>query len=246
MSHDGVGPSNLDRLQEAIGLRFSDQTLLQEALVHRSFLNENPDFDLPANERLEFLGDALLDFIVGEHLYQRFADMDEGDLTSLRAALIKASTLAKFARTIDLGEYIYLSRGEDERGGRSRVGLLADAFEALVAAIYLDRGLAAVKEFLLELLQLEIGRVIEHGLERDYKSRLQEWTQSELHVTPVYRTIMERGPDHAKEFTVEVLVGEKACGRGEGRSKQAAEQRAAQQALKHIGQYDTEERPRES
>lgn len=229
---------DIDQLQEEIGIAFEDQTLLQKALVHRSFLNENPDFALPSNERLEFLGDALLDFVVGEYLFERFPQMDEGDLTRLRAALIMAGALAEFARSIELGDYIYLSRGEDERGGRSRVGLLSDAFEALVAAIYLDRGLQAVREFLMRFLERETTRVVERGLRGDHKSQLQEWTQRELRVTPVYHTIMERGPDHAKQFTVEVWIGDQAHGRGEGRSKQAAQQHAAQQALEQLARAD--------
>lgn len=229
---------DIGQLQEEIGIAFEDQTLLQKALVHRSFLNENPDFALPSNERLEFLGDALLDFVVGEYLFERFPQMDEGDLTRLRAALIMAGALAEFARSIQLGDYIYLSRGEDERGGRSRVGLLSDAFEALVAAIYLDRGLQAVREFLMRFLERETTRVVERGLRGDHKSQLQEWTQRELRVTPVYHTIMERGPDHAKQFTVEVWIGDQAHGRGEGRSKQAAQQHAAQQALEQLARAD--------
>lgn len=229
---------DLGRLQETIGVRFKDETLLRRALVHSSFLNENPDFDLASNERLEFLGDALLDYVVGEHLYRSFPQMDEGELTKLRAALINASALAKFARSIRLGDYVYLSRGEDERGGRARAGLLSDVFEALVASIYLDSGLDALEGFLMPFIVAEEVRVVERGLERDHKSRLQEWTQSELRVTPVYRTIMERGPDHAKEFTVEVWLGDRAYGQGEGRSKQAAQQRAAQQALRNLMKDD--------
>lgn len=228
--------SDLQRLQETINLWFTDQALLEESLVHRSFLNENPDFLLPSNERLEFLGDALLDFVVGEYLYQRCPEMDEGRLTSLRAALIKAETLARFAGSIRLGDFLYLSRGEDEGGGRSRVGLLADAFEALVAAIYLDRGLESTKDFVMRFVEGEATRILETGLERDHKSRLQEWAQRRFQVTPVYRTVMERGPDHAKQFTVEVLIGDRVYGEGEGPSKQAAEQHAAQQALKTVGQ----------
>jgi ribonuclease-3 len=226
--------SDIEQLQQAIGFAFKDQALLKEALVHRSFLNENPDFVLPSNERLEFLGDALLDFVVGEYLYQRCPEMDEGELTSLRAALIRAQTLAGFARSIELGDYLQLSRGENDGGGRSRAGLLADAFEALVAAIYLDRGMEDVKEFVLRFAEPETTSILEGGLERDHKSRLQEWAQGELQMTPVYRTVGERGPDHAKEFTVEVLIGDEVYGRGEGRSKQAAEQRAAQQAWQEI------------
>jgi ribonuclease-3 len=237
-SREKLMVGDLDRLQKAVGVRFNDETLLHRALVHSSFLNENPDFDLPSNERLEFLGDALLDFIVGEHLYRSLPEMDEGELTKLRAALINAKTLAKFARNMELGDYMRLSRGEDERGGRARSGLLSDAFEALVAAIYLDSGLEAVENFLMPFIEPEAVRVMERGLERDHKSRLQEWTQSELRVTPVYRTIKERGPDHAKEFTVEVWVGDRAYGRGEGRSKQAAQQRAAQHALEEVAKDD--------
>ena len=226
--------SDIRQLEETIGLHFEDQALLQEALVHRSFLNENPDFVLSSNERLEFLGDALLDLIVGEYLYQCYPEMDEGQLTSFRAALIRERTLAQFAQSIRLGEYLFLSRGEDEGGGRSRAGLLADAFEALVAAIYLDRGSGAVMDFVMSFVELEATRILEVGLGKDHKSRLQEWAQAEFQSTPVYRTVMEQGPDHAKEFTVEVQVGDQVYGRGEGRSKQAAEQSAAERALERI------------
>lgn len=226
--------SNLDQLRKTIGIEFQDETLLQQALVHRSFLNENPDFALRSNERLEYLGDALLDFIVGEYLYQRYPEMDEGELTGLRAGIINGTGLARLARTLDLGRYVYLSRGEDERGGRERLGLLSDVFEALVAAIYLDRGLGTAREFVVSLVEREVARIVEGGLERDYKSRLQEWTQRELGMTPSYRTVMEHGPDHAKEFTVEVLVGQEVYGTGRGTSKQAAEQRAAGEALEAL------------
>lgn len=226
--------SDLDQLRETIGIEFQDETLLQQALVHRSFLNENPDFALRSNERLEYLGDALLDFIVGEYLYRRYPEMDEGELTGLRAGIINGTGLARLARTLDLGRYVYLSRGEDERGGRERLGLLSDVFEALVAAIYLDRGLGTAREFVVSLVEREVVRIVEGGLERDYKSRLQEWTQRELAMTPSYRTVMEHGPDHAKEFTVEVLVGEEVYGTGRGTSKQAAEQRAAGEALEAL------------
>lgn len=224
---------DLGELQKTIGIRFDDETLLRQALVHRSFLNENPQFALPSNERLEYLGDALLDFVVGAYLYDRYPEMNEGELTSLRAALIKASGLAQLARSMELGRYVYLSHGEDDRGGRDRVGLLSDVFEALVAAIYLDRGLEKTREIILALVQPEATRIIQGGLDRDHKSRLQEWSQRELGVTPVYRTVSERGPDHAKEFTVEAVLGGEIYGRGVGRSKQAAEQSAAKEALEN-------------
>jgi ribonuclease-3 len=224
----------LDRLQEALGVRFADESLLRQALIHRSYLNENPDFALPSNERLEFLGDALLDFIVGEYLYLQYPEMDEGKLTSLRAALIKASALAQLARIVDLGSYVYLSHGEAERGGRERVGLLSDAFEALVAAMYLDRGVEPTAGFVIALVAPEAARIVEGGLDRDFKSRLQERTQRELGVTPMYRTVLEQGPDHAKEFTVEVVINDEVYGLGLGRSKQAAEQEAANEALERV------------
>jgi ribonuclease-3 len=224
----------LARLEETLGLRFSDQALLRQALVHRSYLNENPDFPLPSNERLEFLGDALLDFIVGEYLYLQYPEMDEGKLTSLRAALISGSALAQLARKVDLGSYVYLSRGEEEMGGRARVGLLSDAFEALVAAIYLDKGLETTSQFVTALVAPEATRIVEGHLDRDFKSRLQEWTQRELAVTPTYRTVLEQGPDHAKEFTVEVVINDEVYGLGLGRSKQAAEQEAAERALGRV------------
>ncbi len=223
---------DLAALQKAIGVQFNNEGLLRQALVHRSFLNENPGFELESNERLEYLGDALLDFVVGEYLYHRYPEMNEGELTSVRASLIKASTLARFAQSMDLGQYVYLSHGEDERNGRNRVGLLADVFEALVAAIYLDRGLDEARGIVLPLVEPEATRIVEGGLDRDHKSALQEWSQRELGVTPVYRTVKEQGPDHAKVFTVEVVLGGEVYGRGEGRSKQSAEQRAAEEAMK--------------
>jgi ribonuclease-3 len=233
---DSIAFSDLDRLEDTIGMRFGDRALLQEALVHSSFLNENPDTVAHSNERLEFLGDALLDLIVGEYLYQRFPDVDEGRLTSLRAALIKADSLARFARKIQLGEFLLLSHGENESGGRARAGLLSDAFEALIAAIYLDGSLDTARRFVIGFIEPETTRVLEGGLDRDYKSQLQEWAQRELQATPVYRTVVERGPDHAKEFTVEALIAGKVYGRGEGPSKQVASRRAAQQALEDMSQ----------
>jgi ribonuclease-3 len=223
---------DLAALQKAIGVQFNNEALLRQALVHRSFLNENPGFELESNERLEYLGDALLDFVVGEYLYHRYPQMNEGELTSVRASLIKASTLARFARSMDLGQYVYLSHGEDEREGRTRVGLLADVFEALVASIYLDRGLDQARAIVLALVEPEASRIVEGGLDRDHKSALQEWSQRELGVTPIYRTVKEQGPDHAKVFTVEVVLAGEVWGRGEGHSKQSAEQRAAEEAMK--------------
>jgi len=226
--------STLAKLQEVIGFTFGDDSLLREALVHRSYLNENPSFPSPDNQRLEFLGDALLDFVAGDYLYRRHPKMHEGELTNLRAALVKEETLARFAQTLDLGRYLYLGRGEEESGGRERPSLLADAFEALVGALYLDKGLKAAKRFILRFLEPETERIVAQGEVRDYKSLFQEEAQRRFQATPLYRTIDERGPDHNKFFTAEVTIEEKVYGRGEGRTKQAAEQEAARQALEKM------------
>jgi ribonuclease-3 len=218
-------------LEQKLDLSFADKSLLDRALTHRSFLNENPRWGLEDNERLEFLGDAVLDFVVGEYLYHHFPEGREGELTSLRAALVRTETLARFARQIHLGTYLRLGRGEAESGGRGRPALLCSAFEALVGAIYLDQGIEGVADFVLQFIASAVPRILAQELDRDTKSRLQEWSQGRWHLTPVYRTVAERGPDHAKEFTVQVLIGDEVYGRGSGPSKQAAEQAAARAAL---------------
>ncbi len=228
------GMINLSELEKTLGITFNDKSLLQRALTHSSYLNENPDYPLSDNERLEFLGDAVLDFLTAKYLYNRFPEMREGQLTSLRAALVKRETLAHFAASYNLGEHLLLSRGEEESGGRNREAILCAAFEALVGAILLDQGLQKANEFILKCIEPEIKRILEEELYRDAKSTLQELTQARFQITPVYRTVAERGPDHAKEFTVEVLVGNKVYGQGIGPSKQMAEQEAAKMALQRI------------
>ena len=225
---------NVSELEAALGLSFADKTLIQRALTHRSFLNENPDFPLGDNERLEFLGDAVLDFVTGEYLYHRFPEMREGNLTSLRAALVRTETLARFAAQIDLGRYLLMGHGEEESGGRERMATLCAAFEALVGALYLDQGVTAVNEFLIPFIEPEIRRVLEEQSDKDAKSLLQELSQGELRMTPTYRTVGERGPDHAKEFTVEAVIGKVVYGQGTGRSKQTAAQAAAKEALERL------------
>ncbi|MEA3345629.1 MAG: ribonuclease III [Chloroflexota bacterium] len=222
---------SLDELERKLDLSFSDRSLLDRALTHRSFLNENPDWALKDNERLEFLGDAVLDFVVGEYLYQHFPEGREGRLTSLRAALVRTETLAGFARQIELGSYLRLGRGEAESGGRQRPAMLCATFEALIGALYLDQGMEAVVDFMAPLLPPALSRILARELDRDAKSQLQEWSQARWHLTPVYHTVTERGPDHAKEFTVEVLIGDEVYGQGTGPSKQAAQQAAAGEAL---------------
>jgi ribonuclease-3 len=213
---------------------FRDPSLLERALTHRSYLNEHPGSTLEDNERLEFLGDAVLDFVAGAWLYNRFPEMREGRLTSLRAALVNTDALAGLALRVGLHEHIRLGRGEAVSGGRGRTSLLADAFEALLGALYLDQGLDAVKTYLEQLLPEEVDRILAAESDRDAKSILQEWSQAEFGITPRYRTVAEEGPDHAKLFTVEVYIGDGVAGRGEGLSKQAAAQAAASDALQRM------------
>jgi ribonuclease-3 len=229
---------DLNMIQEQFGIRFDDLSLLQRALTHRSYLNEHPEHSLEDNERLEFLGDAVLDFIAGAWLYDRYPEMDEGRLTRLRAGLVRTETLARFAQQFGLGEALLLGRGEDESGGRRRPKNLCGAFEALSGALYLDQGMDAVRRLVEPLFGPAVSSILEHSTDKDAKSLLQEWSQATLGETPVYRTIGSRGPDHAKEFTVVVLIGSVECGQGVGHSKQLAAQAAAQNALDAIDAGD--------
>jgi ribonuclease-3 len=223
--------ADMENVQTELGLQFNDASLLLRALTHRSYLNENPDRALEDNQRLEFLGDAVLDFITGAWLYHHFPEYQEGRLTSLRAALVCTPALAKFARQIGLGRYLRLGKGEDENGGRERDANLCDAFEALVGALCLDNGLHAVEEFLHPLLKDETERVLTADSDRDPKSRFQEWSQAERGITPHYRTLKASGPDHARTFVVAVYVGDDVYGKGQGSSKQLAARAAAEMAL---------------
>lgn len=224
----------LIKLQERLSIQFYDLSLLQRALTHRSYLNEHPEHSLEDNERLEFLGDAVLDFVAGAWLYDRFPEMDEGQLTRLRAGLVRTETLAAFARHFRLGDALLLGKGEDESGGREREKILCGAFEALIGALYLDQGMDAVQRFVEPLLEPALTDILERAADKDPKSLLQEWAQATLGETPLYRTVGSQGPDHAKQFTVEVIIGTTPCGRGTGPSKQSAAQAAAQNALSAI------------
>lgn len=221
-------------LEERLNIRFRDKSLLQRALTHRSFLNENPEIEWEDNERLEFLGDAVIDFIVAEYLYHRFPEMHEGELTAVRSNLVRRRTLAMFARQIGLGEHLLIGVGEENTGGRERDGVLCAAFEALVGAIYLDQGLETARQFVIQFVEERLTAAVEEALHKDAKSRLQEWSQGTLQVTPRYVTVRTEGPDHAKVFTVEVHIGPVIAGRGKGSSKQAAAQAAAQDALSRL------------
>lgn len=225
----------VSRLEELIGIPFHNPTLLQSAFVHRSFIHEHPEKTpgLTSNERLEFLGDAVLNFITAAWLYERFPSATEGELTKLRAKLVKTATLADFARGLDLGQYIRISRGEDTPAARNRPALLADVFEALVGAIYLDQGLDAVRTFLMPFLERQLVVALS-DYDADYRTRLQEISQARFNQTPMYRTVNVSGPPHQREFTQEVLIGNHVLGSGVGPSKQTAAQAAAKAALERL------------
>jgi len=221
-------------LQEILGVTLKKPALLEQALVHSSYVNENPAIVSGHNERLEFLGDAVLDFVVADKLYQDFPDLAEGEMTKLRAELVRRDTLARVARSISLGDFLYMGKGEEASGGRNKALNLAGAMEAVIAAVYLDRGTEITREMVVRLLAEEWERVVSQGTGADYKSKLQEVAQARFQMTPAYRLVDEAGPDHDKRFTVEVKVGAEVLGKGTGKSKKLAETEAARAALERI------------
>ncbi len=229
--------NRLNELEAAVGVRFNDRALLQRAFVHRSYLHEaDEETELQDNQRLEFLGDAVLSFIVSELLFRRYPERREGDLTNLRSALVKRETLSRFSKELRLGDYLLLGRGEEENGGRGRHTTLCDTYEAFIGAFFLDQGTAALRKFVEPRLMAEIDRVAPHALTKDPKSRLQEWVQAAMGQTPRYKTVHTEGPDHARLFTRQVTIGKQPIGVGQGQSKQEAEQAAAAMALFRLGQ----------
>ncbi len=218
-----------ESLEEALGIHFQNAVLLQMALTHRSYIYETAGEGLSSNERLEFLGDSILAFISADYLYHTFPALSEGELSDLRAALVREETLANFAREIELGSFLLMGKGEQSSGGSQRV--LASAFEAVLGALYLDQGLEAVQRFLLPRLEPLAHNIVSKRLFKDPKSLFQELAQAHSGITPSYRLVGQEGPSHKREFTVEVLLGEEVAGRGQGRSKQAAEREAARVAL---------------
>jgi ribonuclease-3 len=220
------------KLEKRLGVAFRDQNLLMQSVVHRSYLNEHPDFHLGHNERLEFLGDAVLELVVTEYLYEHYPN-PEGELTNWRAALVNAIMLATVAEEVGLEEFLYLSRGESkDTQSKARQYILANAFEALIGALYLDRGIAVVREFIGEQILKRLPYILEHRLYLDPKSRFQEAAQEKVGVTPNYRVLDEVGPDHARIFTIGVYLGDELVATGTGSSKQEAQVEAATQALK--------------
>lgn len=227
-------PESPDELARRLGLSFSNRSLLTRALTHRSYINENTGTN-EDNERLEFLGDAVLDFVVGAWVYEHCPQMAEGDLTRTRSALVRNEQLADFARRLQIGPALRMGHGESNSGGRHRNGVLGAAFEALVGALFLDAGLVSVQAFMEPLLDGVQDRVLIGADIYDAKSRFQEWAQAQKLGTPSYVTASESGPDHAKIFEVEVRISDTTYGRGNGSSKQVAAQLAAQSALNSLG-----------
>jgi ribonuclease-3 len=221
-----------DELEKNIGITFSNKDLLTEALTHRSYLNEYPRWPLPHNERLEYLGDAVLELLVSEELFKKFPDEPEGQLTVFRAALVNYQILAKVAERIGMQKFILMSRGEKKDTGRAREVILANAMEALVGAIYLDQGLEKMRPFVREFVMSNLDEVLTTRSYKDAKSELQEVVQEKLKLTPTYKMIEETGPAHKRIFTMGVYYGDRLIAKGLGPSKQEAELEAAKNALK--------------
>lgn len=222
-----------EQLEATLGVHFRDPGFLSLALTHRSYIYEAPGEGQTSNERLEFLGDSILALISADFLYRAFPKLSEGELTDVRAVLVRTETLANFAREISLGSYLRMGKGEQNTGGGQRV--LASAFEAVLGALYLDQGLPAVEELLLPRLEPIAHNIVSKRLFKDNKSRFQELAQANDGITPSYRLVGQEGPSHNREFTVEVLLGDQVAGKGQGRNKQTAEQEAAQAALRSRG-----------
>ena len=218
-----------ESLEETLGIHFENPSLLQLALTHRSYIYETAGEGLSSNERLEFLGDSILAFISADYLYRAFPDLSEGELSDLRAALVRRETLATLAQEINLGNFLLMGKGEQSSGVSQRV--LASTFEAVLGAMYLDQGIEIVQQFLMPGLEPLAQTIVSKRLFKDQKSLFQEQAQAHVGITPSYRLVNQEGPSHNREFTVEVLLGDQVAGRGQGRNKQAAEQEAARAAL---------------
>lgn len=224
------------KLEKQIGVNFNDANLLKQSVVHRSYLNEHPKFELHHNERLEFLGDAVLEIVVTEHLFRTFPHTPEGDLTNWRASLVNANMLAEVAHDIKLEDYLYLSKGESkDDNSKARQYILANAVEALIGAIYLDQKISAAKKFILKFIVSKLDNILANKLYQDPKSKFQEKSQEIYKVTPHYKVLKEEGPDHAKIFEIGLYVNNKLVATGQGSSKQEAQVDAARRGLQEEG-----------
>ena len=227
--------SSLSEFEKKLGIKFKNEDLLLQALTHRSYLNENPGFRLGHNERLEFLGDAVLELVVTEELYEQFPEKPEGELTSFRAALVNAKILSEVAAVLEVSDFLMLSRGESKDTGRARQYILANAFEAIVGAIYLDQGYAVAKKFIDSCVMNLLEEILNKKLYKDSKSLFQEEAQERVGTTPNYEVLRESGPDHDKQFVVGVYLGKELVAEGEGPSKQIAQEQAARNGLQAKG-----------
>lgn len=216
-------------------IKFNDINVLRQAFTHRSYLNENRDYDLSHNERLEFLGDAVLELVTTEFLFEKFPERPEGELTSIRASLVNTISISETSTELGVNDYLLLSRGEAKDTGRARQYILANTFEAIIGAIYLDSGYDSAKDFIVKNLLPKLDNIIENSLWLDAKSLFQEKAQEHTSMTPTYKTLNEEGPDHAKKFTAAVFIGDQKVVEGEGFSKQEAESDAARKGLKSKG-----------
>ncbi|MCT4606375.1 MAG: ribonuclease III [Marinisporobacter sp.] len=224
----------LKELTEKLDYAFKNVDLLNEALTHSSYANENKKRNIKYNERLEFLGDSVLSIVISDHLYNHLETLQEGELTKIRASIVCEGSLANCSKNLETGQYLLLGKGEEVTGGRERVSILADTFEAIIGAIYLDGGLSKVKRFILNTLRKTIEDAIEGKIFKDYKTYLQEIVQSVNGDKINYEVVNETGPDHNKVFYVHVTIGDQVAGKGSGKSKKEAEQNAAKEALKKV------------
>jgi len=223
---------DFSKLEKKLGVKFKNKDLLTQAFIHRSFLNENPDFYLDNNERLEFLGDAVLELVVTEYLYQKYPKKSEGELTSWRAALVNAVILSEIAADLGFNDFLLLSKGETKELGKARQYILANTIEAFIGSLYLDQNYKTCEKFIEKYVLIKLPDIIENRLFEDAKSLFQEEAQDRTGVTPIYKVVREWGPDHAKHFIIGVFLDKELIAQGEGSSKQEAEEKAAKAALK--------------
>jgi len=222
--------NDISPLETKLGVTFADKNMIWQALTHRSYLNENPSWELDHNERLEFLGDAVLELVVTDHLYHHY-NLPEGELTNLRSAVVRGDMLSRIAEEMDIDDFMLMSRGERKDTGKARQYILANAVEAVIGAVYLDQGYEAAKNLIDTYVISKLTMVVEKGLHIDSKSKFQELAQEKYRVTPTYEVLQEKGADHAKEFFVGAFLDDRKVGEGSGTSKQEAQQQAARQAL---------------
>lgn len=223
--------NNYNDIEKKLGVIFKNKDILNTALIHRSYINENRGKNLENNERLEFLGDAVLELIISDYIYTKYPTKPEGELTAIRSAIVRTESLADESRKLDVGQYLLMSRGEEDSGGKSKEYLLANMYEALLGAIYLDQGFAECQKYVERTLLKKVDNIVSEGLFIDPKTKVQEILQSRFKITPSYEIISEEGPDHDKYFTMALKVGNKKISEGHGSSKQRAEEDAAQNAI---------------